>query len=171
MAYNSGDLITLADFQGLKNLITAECNRRKYTGSVASYATSNPFSSSKGSVITTSDGNTLYIPLKAINGSGLTAPAKGGNIQLSTYLDLVQRLSAIAIDSSSHGCSASCTGLCSTNCGGNCTGGCGGTCQGCSGSCSGCSGGCSGCSGSCQGACKGSCTGCGSSCYWGGPCS
>lgn len=189
MGINVGDVITASDFISLKARVKAECERRAYNGSVASYATSAydyivvPTS---GTVPLPEHFNKIIVPMNAIVNTGRTTTQSGYLVrQLKSISDSLTTLEAIDATASSSGCKASCTGLCqgtcATGCTG-CTGGCSGSCgSGCSTGCSGgcrttcrdlcaddctgvceesCSSYCSGgCDGGCKGYCKGSCSG------------
>lgn len=160
-----------AKFINMKQRIKNEVNRRKYTGSVASYGTATydyTITPAKGELVRAEHYNKIAQPLRAINQNGVAPPTTAGaeisSVTTPTELDAKITLYAskpLTTSSSNSGCAASCTGLCTTACSGSCSGGCSGGCSGCSGSCS---GGCSGCSGSCSGGCSGCGSGCSGSC-------
>lgn len=78
MALNSQNQILASDFVSLKARVKAEMNRRRYSGSLTSYAgtaydyTENPTS---GGVIKPEHANKLIIPVNAITPSGYTEKA------------------------------------------------------------------------------------------------
>lgn len=183
MGINVGDVISASDFISLKARVKAECERRVYNGSLASYATS----AYDYTVIPTSEDaplpehfNKIIVPMNAIINTGRTSTQSGFLVrQLKSISDSLTTLESIDATASSSGCKASCTGLCqgtcttgcsgctgscSTICGGSCTGSCGSGCVG------GCSGGCSSdcgtvCTVSCEDSCMNGCEGgCGSQC-------
>lgn len=161
----------------LKQKVKAECQRRNYTGSVASYGSTTydySITPTSNSRIKDEYFEKNAIPMNAIN-SNNTSNIEGTN---KTILDQeVSRMEGYVTtyarrsyyDSSGTDCATSCTGMC-YSCTGTCynsCSGCGGACSNnCSGSCSGsCDGGCSGCDNTCRGTCSGSCSGsCSSSC-------
>lgn len=177
-------IITAERLTALKAKVKAECQRRKYTGSVASYGgTAYDYTDAPaaGKQIKKEHYEKLAVPVNAIVG-GL--PTDGARVvteaELAAMETEVTRLAAISATASNAGCKASCTGLCqgacATGCGGACAGGCKGTCKtGCSG-CTGCGDscsndcdsecdGCSGCGVGCANGCSGGCSGsCGTSC-------
>lgn len=173
-----------AKFINMKQRIKNEVNRRKYTGSVASYGTATydyTVKPVKGELVRAEHYNKIAQPLRAINKSGVAAPTTAGaeisSVTTPTELDAKITLYAsksLSASSSNSGCAASCTGLCTTACSGTCSGGCSGSCSGCSGCSGSCSSGCSGCGGGCSGSCSSRCTGacvsscgggCGGACY------
>lgn len=159
MGINVDDVITASDFISLKARIKAECERRSYNGSVASYATS----AYDYTVIPTSEDaplpehfNKIIVPMNAIINTGRTSTQSGFLVrQLKSISDSLTTLESIDATASSSGCKASCTGLCQ----GTCTTGCTGCSSTCSGSCStSCGQGCGGnCSGSCYQVCFTNC--------------
>ena len=145
-------LISAERFTALKAAVKAECARRKYTGSVASYAgAAYDFTSAPkdGVTIDQEHYEKIAVPLHAIIGG--TAPDPDRVVseeEIAEMEETVQNLAKYGTVGSSSGCGASCTGLCA--------GGCASGCSSCSGTCS---GSCSGCSGSCRGSCRGDCDG------------
>lgn len=168
MALSEGNVILASDFIAIKARVKAECARRKYNGSVASYA-----GSSYDYTVTPQDGkvplpehfNKIIVPMNAMVNTGRSQTQNGYLVRAMNDIDTsLTKLEGIAATASNGGCKSSCTGLCQ----GTCTTGCGGTCSGtCSGtsSCS-CGNNCSGvCSSNCAGTCKNSCgTQCSGSC-------
>ena len=154
MSLESKNTILASDFVSLKARVKAEMNRRRYVGSLVSYAgTAYDYSviPISGGVISTEHINKLVTPVNAIAASGYTAKNSG---------DIVQELSVFSTKLKAHesqalygatDCASSCSGLCSSACSGTCSG------------CSGCSG-CGGCDTTCSGSCIGGCEGCGSGC-------
>lgn len=171
MGLKAGDLILAADFVAIKARVKAECARRKYNGSVASYAGSSydyTVVPQEGSVFLPEHFNKIIVPLNAIVDTGRTKIYNGYMVRAIDDVNaMLTELEAISETATSSGCKSSCTGLCQ----GTCTTGCTGCTGGCSGSCvSGCSYGCSGVCGSqcvysCYDTCEDTCTGhCGSGC-------
>lgn len=157
-------IITALRLNTLKSAVKAECNRRKYTGSVTTYAGSTYNYSktpAKGVIVKKEIYEKNAVPLNAISGD-INTEVSSNVIRDSDFLKLetkVASLKRISLSAAagSTGCNASCTGLCST--------GCGNACSGCSGCGSGCASTCSGdCEGSCSGGCSGQCTGCEAEC-------
>ena len=189
MGINIGDVITASDFIALKARVKAECERRKYNGSVESYAGSEydyTVAPQAGNVPLPEHFNKIIVPMNAMVDTGRTATQNGFLVrQLKDISDSLTTLESIKFTAESSGCKASCTGLCQgtcttecSGCTGSCSGGCGGRCTGsCKNSCdqtctyscydncdSGCYGECatgcdSTCLGGCKGACRGSCQG------------
>lgn len=148
MALQSGDVISASDFINLKARVKAECARRKYNGSVASYANSSydyTTVPSSNSAPLPEHFNKIITPMNAMVNTGRSTVSSGSLVeQLNTISTALTRLEGISATASNGGCKSSCTGLCQ------------GTC----------STGCSGCSGSCTGGCKNSCSGgCAVVCY------
>lgn len=189
MGLNAGDVISASAFTELKARIKAECERRKYNGSVASYAGASydyTVVPTTGNAPLPEHFNKIIVPLNAIINTGMSQEESGDIVyQMSTISSSLATLESISATAASSGCEASCTGLCqgtcATGCSG-CTGSCKGGCGvGCSASCSGscnlmctrtcydtcdsecyieCFTGCSSsCSGGCSGLCKGTCKG------------
>ena len=186
-------IITASRLNTLKSAVKAECNRRKYTGSVTTYAGSTynyNETPAKGVIVKKEVYEKNAVPLNAISGD-VSTEVSSNVIRDSDFLKLETKVAALkkislSAASGSTGCNASCTGLCSTGCGNSCDGctGCGSGCAStCSGSCEGsCRGGCEAeckddctadcasdcwarCADSCQGSCEGSCRGgCDNSC-------
>ena len=185
-------IITASRLNTLKSAVKAECNRRKYTGSVTTYAGSTynyNKTPAKNVIIEKEIYEKNAVPLNAISGD-ISTEVSSNIIKDSDFLKLetkVATLKKISLNAAAGatGCNASCTGLCSTSCGDSCSG-CTGCGSGCASTCSGgCSGGCTGCEAeceddctadcasdcwarcadSCQGSCEGSCRGgCDNSC-------
>ena len=175
MALYEGNVILASDFIAIKARVKAECARRKYNGSVASYADSSydyTVEPSDGNVPLPEHFNKIIVPLNAITDTGRSQTQNGYLVRsMSGINSALTALEAIAETAASSGCSASCTGLCQ----GTCATGCTGCTGGCSGSCgSGCSTGCSGgCKTTCRDLCADDCTGeCEESCssYCSGGC-
>ena len=186
-------IITASRLNTLKSAVKAECNRRKYTGSVTTYAGSTynyNKTPAKNVIIEKEIYEKNAVPLNAISGD-ISTEVSSNIIKDSDFLKLetkVASLKKISLSAAAGatGCNASCTGLCSTGCGDSCSGctGCGSGCAStCEGSCEGsCRGGCEAeceddctadcasdcwarCADNCQGSCEGSCRGgCDNSC-------
>lgn len=189
MALNSKNLILASDFVSLKARVKAEMQRRRYTGSLTSYAgTAYDYTETpvvKGT-IKTEHINKIVVPINAISPSGYTDKSAGDIIpELETLNTKLQAHEKFPLRGSGTDCASSCSGLCSSGCYNSCSG-CGGSCSydcsGCSGSCTGdctgsCSGGCStscgtacwrdGCTSHCTAACRMNCTSCEGSCIGG----
>ena len=157
-------IITASRLNTLKSAVKAECNRRKYTGSVTTYAGSTynyNETPAKGVIVKKEVYEKNAVPLNAISGD-VSTEVSSNVIRDSDFLKLETKVAALkkislSAASGSTGCNASCTGLCST--------GCGNSCDGCTGCGSGCASTCSGsCEGSCEGDCSGTCTGCEAEC-------
>lgn len=156
--------ISALDFVLLKERVKGECSRRKYNGSVASYASS----SYDYTVTPTTDQvplpehfNKIIVPMNAIINTGRTQTESGFLVrQIYELGEAMTTLESIEFTAASSGCKASCTGLCQGTCTETCTSGCTGGCK------SGCKGGCkNGCKGGCTGDCGGNCgADCGVSC-------
>ena len=153
-------IITASRLNTLKSAVKAECNRRKYTGSVTTYAGSTynyNKTPAKNVIIEKEIYEKNAVPLNAISGD-ISTEVSSNIIKDSDFLKLetkVASLKKISLSAAAGatGCNASCTGLCSTGCGDSCSG------------CTGCGSGCaSTCKGSCEGSCEGSCTGCEAEC-------
>lgn len=146
-------IITASRLNTLKSAVKAECNRRKYTGSVTTYAGSTynyNKTPAKNVIIEKEIYEKNAVPLNAISGD-ISTEVSSNIIKDSDFLKLETKVASLkkislSAASGSTGCNASCTGLCST--------GCGNSCDGCTGCGSGCA---STCSGSCEGSCKGGC--------------
>ena len=157
-------IITASRLNTLKSAVKAECNRRKYTGSVTTYAGSTynyNKTPAKNVIIEKEIYEKNAVPLNAISGD-ISTEVSSNIIKDSDFLKLetkVASLKKISLNAAAGatGCNASCTGLCSTSCGDSCSG-----CTGCG---SGCASTCKGdCEGSCSGGCSGQCTGCEAEC-------
>ena len=166
-------LITPNRFIELKAKVKAECQRRQYVGSVASYGGTDydySISPASGVKIVREHYDKNADPLNAITGSFSSKPSVIKEQDIADMEASVTNLATIDATASNSGCASSCTGLCQggcttgcSGCSGSCSGSCSGGCSGCSGSCgtscsNNCSGSCNGCSGSCGGACSHSCT-------------
>ena len=156
-------MIDSATFNNLKARVKAECQRRKYTGSVASYAgTAYDFTNAAaaGKIIRYEHYEKNAVPLTAIDGKSRTPRTRINQSDITEMQTTIAALEQIALTSTSTGCSASCTGLCYSACSGGCKGGCGGSCSG------GCGSYCGGCDGSCYGGCNDNCAiNCTNTCY------
>ena len=149
-------IITASRLNTLKSAVKAECNRRKYTGSVTTYAGSTynyNETPAKGVIVKKEVYEKNAVPLNAISGD-VSTEVSSNVIRDSDFLKLETKVAALkkislSAASGSTGCNASCTGLCSTGCGNSCDG-----CTGCG----------SGCASTCSGSCEGSCTGCEAEC-------
>lgn len=151
--------VSALDFILLKERVKDECARRKFNGSVASYAASAydyTVQPTTDSVPLPEHFNKIIVPMNAIINTGRTNTKSGFLVrQIYELGDAMTTLESIEYTAASSGCKASCTGLCQ----GTCTTGC----TGCTGSCSGSCG--SGCSTGCWNICYADCaTGCYSSC-------
>lgn len=154
MALSVGNRYLASEFIDLKARVKAEMQRRKYKGSLVTYASS----SYDYTVVPTQNGavlpehvNKIAIPLNAINTTGVEEVASGDIIKAIDALDdFLTKAEKYSITSKTTDCKSTCTGLCVTGCGSGCTG--------CSGSCSGSCSGCSGCGGSCANGCGGVCS-------------
>lgn len=144
MALNSGDVFSATDFINLKARVKAECARRKYNGSVASYATATydyTVVPSAGTVPLPEHFNKIITPMNAMVNTGLSTVSSGSLVvQLASISSALSTLEAKDVTASNAGCKSSCTGLCQGTCTGTCISGCS-----------------SGCKGSCKGSCSGSC--------------
>lgn len=164
MALSEGNDILASDFIEIKARVKAECARRKYNGSVESYA-----GSSYDYTVTPQDDNVplpehfnkIIVPMNAMVNTGRSQTKDGFLVRaINDINSALSRLELIEATASNAGCKSSCTGLCQ----GTCTTGC----SGCTGSCSGGCGG--GCSGGCKNSCDWTCTrvcydNCNSECY------
>lgn len=185
-------LLNAEEIKNLKARVKAECQRRAFEDSVASYGdTSYDYSEvpASGIKIKKEHYDKIATPLNAINANKITTATAGdGKIvsradytSLEGFVSLLEK--RVQTDTSASDCKGGCAGLCYSTCTGGCSNGCSGTCEStcsggctscssCTGSCSGCTG-CSGCSGTCTDACTSctsctSCTGCSGGC--GGTC-
>lgn len=162
-----GTTITAERFQQLLIEISNECARRKYYGSVSTYADRANDALTTGTfeaegIIEEQTFNAIEEPMTAINSKNNPATEEHPIIIKDAPLSNIEANLAVyktyPIQGVNTGCSANCTGLCYTQCTGGCMSGCSGTCEG---SCSGCTG----CTGSCEGTCSGHCTrACASNC-------
>lgn len=168
MALSEGNVILASDFIAIKARVKAECARRKYNGSVESYAGSNydyTVTPQDGNVPLPEHFNKIIVPMNAMVNTGRSQTQNGYLVRAMNDIDsALTTLESITETASSSGCKASCTGLCQ----GTCTTGCTGCTGGCSGSCgTGCANGCSGgCRTTCTSLCADDCTAaCEESCY------
>lgn len=177
MALSVGNAILASDFIALKERVKAECNRRRYAGSVAEYAGvlyDYDVPPVAGGTIDVEYYNKIVTPMNAILDTGYTVLEKGDAIpELSTLSNTLSTLEAEPAAGDVSSCRASCTGLCkgscesgctscSDGCASTCTSGCKGGCSGCSscsGTCSGCTSCVGGCSSTCQSTCRNGCVG------------
>lgn len=178
MGTNVGDVITASDFISLKARVKAECERRKYNGSVVTYggtAYDYTVTPAPNSVPLPEHFNKIIVPMNKIMSTGISQVVSGSPVgALNDIASALTTLEGIDATASSSGCSSSCTGLCQGTCTTGCTG-CTGTCKdscgsGCSSGCgTSCSNNCStGCRDGCTGSCEGSCVnGCGQYCEGG----
>lgn len=174
-------MIDSATFNNLKARVKAECQRRKYTGSVASYAgTAYDFTNpaAAGKLIRYEHYEKNAVPLTAIDGKSRTPRTRINQSDITEMQNSLTALEKIALTATSTGCSASCTGLCYSGCAGTCKNQCGDQCTGCTGCGDSCAYWCGGCGDQCQGCgneCSSDCTVlCATSCYadgCGGTCS
>lgn len=171
MALNSGDVFSATDFINLKARVKAECARRKYNGSVASYATATydyTVVPSANTVPLPEHFNKIITPMNAMVNTGRSTVSSGSLVaQLASISSALSTLEAKDVTASNSGCKSSCTGLCQGTCTGTCTSGCS---SGCKGSCKGsCSGSCaSQCIDTCKDVCASDCTAtCGLGCSFG----
>ena len=150
-------LITPDRIIALKAKVKAECQRRKYNGSVAAYGGSDydfVVPAAQGYKIMQEHYDKNSVPLSKINASKVPAAGSKKIIEseIANMESWVTSWATRSKTSSTSDCSASCTGLCAgctacTSCSG---------CDGCSG-CSGC-GGCGGCNGECASDCETICS-------------
>lgn len=171
MALNSGDVFSATDFINLKARVKAECARRKYNGSVASYATATydyTVVPSANTVPLPEHFNKIITPMNAMVNTGRSTVSSGSLVaQLASISSALSTLEAKDVTASNAGCKSSCTGLCQGTCTGTCTSGCS---SGCKGSCKGsCSGSCANqCIDTCKDVCASDCTAtCGLGCSYG----
>lgn len=129
--YDGVSFVTAEDFNGLKELLNNECNRRRGVGSVQSYAGAVYQFSTKpapGGYILAEHGQKLADPLRAINPNGIDKVESGSYIRMDAMAKRIAELGKKdAVSRTDTGCAASCTGLCAS--------GCYTTCNGCTGSC------------------------------------
>lgn len=163
-------MITAADFTALKERVKAECARRKYTGSVASYAgTAYDYSypAAAGTIVRYEHYTKIAEPLTAIDGKVRTPRTRINQADITEMDTALTALEKISLRATNTGCAASCTGLCSTACSGSCSGTCRGSCgddcgYDCTGGCDGSCG--TSCATDCTTTCTGRCYGCGNVC-------
>lgn len=184
-------MITASEFNALKARIKAECERRRYSGSVASYAgTSYDYTNAAAAnkIIRLEHYTKIATPMTAIDGVSRPNPSiikQSDLTALDTKLTTLEGYSETATSRAETGCAVSCTGLCYSLCSGSCRSGCYESCRGgCSEDCeddcyescdSGCTGSCGdGCTSTCTADCSGGCLygcyggcadNCASSCY------
>ena len=153
----------------IKARVKAECLRRCYSGSVASYGSSTyDFSVTPDADIIAMSEHAAknLVPLNAINAKQFPSTT-GGRVVSDAELTAQEAFLTIAErtairNTAKTDCGSGCTGLC-YGCTGSCTGGCSGCGGSCSYSCSGCDG-CSGCGSGCASGCYGCGSGCASTC-------
>ena len=124
--YDGVSFVTAEDFNGLKELLNNECNRRRGVGSVQSYAGSAYQFSTKpapGGYILAEHGQKLADPLRAINPAGIDKVESGSYIRMDAMAKRIAELGKKdAVSMTDTGCAASCTGLCSSGCYTTCNG-------------------------------------------------
>lgn len=180
MALNAGQQCLAQDFISFKARVKAEMQRRSYTGSLTSYASSSYDYSTPpaiGGQMKIEHINKIVVPMNAVNATGMKSQVVGDQADAMDGMNtILTNYEKFPLYGSGTDCASSCSGLCSNTCGNTCSG-CGGGCGvGCSGGCytgcyTGCDGTCSkacadGCGDGCTAAC-GSCNGCSTNC-WGG---
>ena len=179
MSLSINSLISIEDFNNLKNRVLLETKRRTLPeiDALGNKYNNNPFTT----IPIISDAQTNY-PIddeqfdKILNffnnfnsyPGKLNVTYHDGKIivgdivyALDELLNIMSELENEARQNNND-CKSGCMGLCTNNCSNQCTSctgctscsGCDGSCQGCSGYCGGC-GGCGGCSGGCSGGCEG----------------
>jgi len=153
-------LVSADRFNELKARVKAECARRAYADSVASYGgtdydyTTTPAS---GTLIKQEHRDKIAIPLNAISedmipiASGLPVVLDEDLLSMEAFITVLEQRSPT--DSEGTDCSGGCAGMCY-----GCQGTCYNNCSGCGNSCS------NNCSGGCKGGCTSDCGGCGGSC-------
>lgn len=167
-------------FNNLKARVKAECLRRAYSGSVASYGgTTYDYSvtPATGTVAKQEHRDKIATPLNAINSNTITTASgqkvisESDMVNMEAFTTVLEKRTKT--DNSGTDCKTGCTGMCygcqdtcynvCTSCTGNCTGSCSGSCDGC---CSyDCSSSCDGCSDDCGDTCGDAChEDCGGSC-------
>ena len=158
-------LITPDRLVALKAKVKAECQRRKYVGSVSSYGGTNydfSIAAASGKIMLKEHYEKNAIPLNAITGDIDTNGARiVSDDEITAMENKVEKLSNISrwASKANSGCAASCTGLCA----GSCSDSCDGSCDGCDGTCEGT---CTGCGSGCASTCEGDCIGgCGYNCW------
>ena len=163
MGLSVGNVILASDFNLIKARVKAECARRKYVGSIASYASEEydyTITPIPGENVLPEHWNKIVIPMNQISDTGFTVKESGDVVpSLLALSNLLGQFESERTDGTVSSCRSTCTGLCvgacSSGCMG-CTGGCASTCaQSCTGGCSSCTS----CSGSCQSGCSGTCRG------------
>ncbi len=158
------DSISALEFKLLKERVKNECSRRKYNGSVASYAESSydySVEPTEGETPRTEHFNKIIVPMNAIADTGRTNTRSGYLVrEIYKLSQKMTTLESIGFNDTNSGCSASCTGLCQGTCTDTCTSGCTGDCKNsCRNTCK------NGCGTICSGTCEGSCKEeCGSQC-------
>lgn len=166
------DQIKADRFLELKQRVKAECLRRAYNGSVASYGGAEydyVVSPEVGKVVLEEHREKIATPLNAINSDQVSQTSGERIVQQSDLTAMEAFVTTLEkrtkTDKTGSDCKSGCTGMC-YNCTGICTGTCSGTCDGgCVGCGSSCSNNCSRtCSGTCRGTCKNGCRGCGNMC-------
>lgn len=165
--------VSATRFTQLKAKVKAEMLRRKYSGSVANYGSSDfdyTVVPKLDGIVQTEHLDKLAVPMQAVNFEDIARTTDLiKDSDLTTMESKITAWSARSLtDKSGSDCMSGCTGTCYTGCATGCTdscSGCGGSCSNnCSG-CDGCSGCGSGCANTCSGSCSGGCSGdCGSGC-------
>ena len=154
MALSENNTYLASEFIALKARVKAECARRRYNGSVASYASAAydyTVTPQSGNPVLPEHVNKIVEPVNAITPTGYKTVHSGEIIKaLQNVSDTLTYLESVPITYNGASCNGTCTGLCY----GTCTGGCRGTCTGS------CTGGClQSCSGNCSAACADTCSG------------
>ena len=112
MALSEGNVILASDFIAIKARVKAECARRKYNGSVESYA-----GSSYDYTVTPTDGNVplpehfnkIIVPMNAMVDTGRSQTQNGYLVRAMNDIDsALTTLESIAETASSSGCKSSC---------------------------------------------------------------
>lgn len=165
MAYTKGSKVTAANINDMKARVKAEMSRRKYTGSLASYAGSSyDYSTTPalGVDVKVEHANKIITPMNAVKATGYSTRSKGNKIASFANLEaLLSQYEARSLTANNSDCKTACSGLCHTACSGACRSGCS---TGCSTTCkSGCSTTCttncaSNCSNDCTGTCDDTCS-------------
>lgn len=93
--YDGVSFVTAEDFNGLKELLNNECNRRRGVGSVQSYAGAVYQFSTKpapGGYILAEHGQKLADPLRAINPNGIDKVESGSYIRMDAMAKRIAEL-------------------------------------------------------------------------------
>ena len=169
MSLSKDNLLSAADFIGLKARVKAEMLRRNGSGDLSAYGgtvwdyTIPPVADE---VVSMELFNKLIQPQQAITTTGVAILVANNDTSLHdmTIIDAKQTLFEAQARGATSGndCAALCSGMCIATCSTACIGGCTGQCTttcwgGCKGSstCGGCTG-CTGCGGACSGPCNSS---------------